>query len=167
MAIGAVLAILLGLVLVERAYRTLEITLSGAIISVISSNEVHVAGGRETVYFNLGGDDPIGLRMTPECSSVFMLMPLLLVTSVLLWLRPRQAKRLIGSLLIAGAAVIAVNQVRVLAIVGLVDWLGVTEGYYWGHTLMGSLVSVLGGALALVLFVWLGTRNGRTGGERS
>nr|WP_216217674.1 exosortase P [Amycolatopsis aidingensis] len=166
MAIAAVLAILLGLVLVERAYRALEITLSGVLISIVSSNGVHVAGARETVYFNLGGDDPIGLRMTPECSSVFMLMPLLLVTSVLLWLRPRRAKRLIVSLLIAGAAVIAVNQIRVLAIVGLVDWLGVTEGYYWGHTLMGSLVSVLGGALALVLFVWLATRKGKADGER-
>jgi hypothetical protein len=35
---------------------------------------------------------------------------------------------------------------------------GTDDGYYWGHTLLGSMVSVLGGAVSLVLFVWLATR---------
>ncbi|GAB3708145.1 hypothetical protein GCM10027598_12100 [Amycolatopsis oliviviridis] len=65
------------------------------------------------------------------------------------------------SLAISAAVVILVNQMRVLAIVGLVNVMGIDEGYYWGHTLLGSMVSVLGGAIALVLFVWLSTRKPR------
>jgi exosortase/archaeosortase family protein len=96
--------------------------------------------------------------MTPECSSVFMLLPLFLVTAIMLWFRPINARRLFFSLAVSALAVLLVNQLRVLAIVGLVNWLGVDEGYYWGHTLLGSMVSVLGGAITLVLFVWLSTR---------
>jgi hypothetical protein len=54
--------------------------------------------------------------------------------------------------------VVLVNQIRVLTLVGLVQWLGVDTGYYWGHTLLGSMVSVFGGAVSIVLFVWLSTR---------
>ncbi|WP_169515274.1 exosortase P [Amycolatopsis benzoatilytica] len=146
------------LVLVERAYRELEVHLAGAILRVITSSGVYVAGNRETVYFGLTGDTPFGLRMTPECSSVFLLLPLLLVTAVLLWFRPRNARRLLFALGISVIAVILVNQLRILTIVGLVNALGTDEGYYWGHTLLGSMVSVIGGAISLVLFVWLSTR---------
>ncbi len=160
-AVLAVIAVAAGLVLAERVYRVFEVQLSGLILRVITTSGVFVAGERETVYFGLSGDTPLGLRMTPECSSAFMLLPLLLVTAVMLYFRPRNAKRLFVSLAISAIAVILVNQMRVLAIVGLVNWLGVDEGYYWGHTLLGSMVSVLGGAVALVLFVWLGTRKSR------
>ena len=40
----------------------------------------------------------------------------------------------------------------------LLTRIGVDTGYYWGHTLLGSMVSVFGGAAALVAFVWLATR---------
>ncbi|MFD8496103.1 exosortase P [Amycolatopsis sp. NPDC059657] len=146
------------LVLIERAYRVFEVHLSGLILSVITSSGTEVVGDRETVYFGLSGDTPLGLRMTPECSSVFMLLPLLLVTAVMVWFRPQNSRTLFTSLAIAAVAVVIVNQLRVLAIVGLVNWLGVDTGYYWGHTLLGSMVSVIGGAGTLVLFVWLSTR---------
>ncbi|GAA1946963.1 exosortase P [Amycolatopsis minnesotensis] len=156
-----VLAAAVALVVAERAYRVFEVQFAGAILKVITSSGVYVAGERETVYFGLSGTDPLGLRMTPECSSAFMLIPLFLVTAVMMWFRPRNTRRLFLSLAISAIAVILVNQLRILAIAGLVHWLGIDRGYYWGHTLLGSLVSVLGGALALVLFVWLGTRGSK------
>ncbi len=160
-AVLAVIAVAVGLVLAERAYRVFEVQFAGAILRIITTSGVFVAGERETVYFGLSGDTPLGLRMTPECSSAFMLLPLLLVTAAMLYFRPRNAKRLFTSLAISAVVVILVNQMRILAIFGLVNWLGVDEGYYWGHTLLGSMVSVLGGAIALVLFVWLSTRKPR------
>ncbi|MEU6640946.1 exosortase P [Saccharomonospora sp. NPDC046836] len=157
-AVVVVLAVAAGLVFVERTYRALEIELAGLLLRLVTSSGVHVVSERETVYFGLSGDNPLGLRMTPECSSVFLLIPLLLVTAAMLWFRPQNALRLAVTLAISAVAVILVNQLRILAIVGLVNWLGVSRGYYWGHTLLGSLVSVIGGAVALVLFVWLATR---------
>lgn len=146
------------LVLIERAYRVFEVHMSGLILSVITSSGTEVVGDRETFYFGLSGDTSLGLRMTPECSSIFMLLPLLLVAAVMVWFRPQNSRTLFSSLAIAAVAVVIVNQLRVLAIFGLVNWLGVDTGYYWGHTLLGSMVSVIGGAGTLVLFVWLSTR---------
>jgi len=83
---------------------------------------------------------------------------LLVVGAIMIALRPRIAGRVLGALAIATVAVIVVNQLRILTLVGLIDWLGTDRGYHWGHTLLGSMVSVIGGAAALVLFVWLSTR---------
>ncbi|MFE0028101.1 exosortase P [Amycolatopsis sp. NPDC059021] len=160
-AVLVVLAAGVGLVLAERLYREIEVQLAGLILRAITSSGVHVVGARETVYFGLSSDTPFGLRMTPECSSVFLLLPLLLVTSVMLYFRPQNARRLFLSLLLAAVVVFLVNQLRILTIVWLVFGLGTDEGYYWGHTLLGSMVSVLGGAVSLVLFVWLATRKTR------
>ncbi len=157
-ALSALTATAAGLVLAERFYRELEVRLAGVILELVTSSGVYVAGDRESVYFGLTGAAPFGLRMTPECSSVFLLLPLLLVTSIMFYFRPRNAHRLFSSLAIAALVVILVNQLRILTIVGLVHFYGTDEGYYWGHTLLGSMVSVFGGAVSLVLFVWLATR---------
>jgi exosortase/archaeosortase family protein len=101
--------------------------------------------------------------MTPECTSAFLLVPLIVVGALLIGLRPRIAGRVLASLGVAAVVLIVVNQVRILTMAALVGWLGTDRGYYWGHTMVGSVVSVFGGAIALVLFVWLATRQGRTG----
>ncbi|MBB5957521.1 exosortase/archaeosortase family protein [Saccharothrix tamanrassetensis] len=147
-----------GLVLAHRAYRTAEIALSGLVLGVLDHGGVAVVADRQTVYFGLGSDTPLGLRMTPECTSAFLVVPLLLVGAAMIALRPRITRRVLVALAAATAAVVVVNQFRVLSLVGLVRWLGVDTGYYWGHTLLGSVVSVLGGAAALVAFVRLATR---------
>jgi exosortase/archaeosortase family protein len=157
-ALGALAAAGAVLVLAERFYRELEVRLAGAILDVVTTSGVYVAGDRESVYFGLSGAAPFGLRMTPECSSAFLLLPLLVVTMIMVYFRPANARRLFFSLGISAAVVVLVNQLRIFAIVGLVDRFGTDEGYYWGHTLLGSMVSVFGGAVSLVLFVWLSTR---------
>ena len=156
--IVVLLAAAAGLVFAHRLYRTAEISLSGLVLQVLSSDGVYVAAERQTVYFGLGTDTPLGLHMTPECTSAFLVLPLLVVGAVMIALRPRIQQRVLLALAVAVGAVVVVNQFRVLTLVGLVDWLGVDTGYYWGHTLLGSMVSVFGGAAALVTFVWLATR---------
>jgi exosortase/archaeosortase family protein len=147
------------LVVWQRAFRTVEVTLAGGLIRLFTSDGVYVAAQRQSVYFGLGGDTPFGLRMSPECTSAFLLLPLLLVGAVMIVLRPRITRQVIGALGIAVVALILVNQLRLLMLVGLIDWMGTDRGYYLGHTMFGSLISVIGGAAALVLFVWLSTRS--------
>lgn len=149
------------LVVGHRAYRTAEMILAGGLIRLFTSDGVYVAAQRQTVYFGLGGDTPFGLRMSPECTSAFLLLPLLLVGAVMVVLRPNITGQVLGALGISLAALVVVNQVRLLMLVGLIDWLGTDRGYYLGHTMFGSLISVFGGAAALVLFVWLATRSRR------
>lgn len=161
--VAAVLAVTAaGLVVFHGIYRTAEILLAGVVVRAATSSGVEVVGARQTIYFGLGSPIPFGLRMTPECTSAFLLVPLLLVGAVMVMLRPAVTRRVAVALLIAAAVVIAVNQLRVLTLVGLINWLGTERGYYWGHTFFGSMVSVFGGALALVLFVWLSTRSSKT-----
>jgi exosortase/archaeosortase family protein len=161
--IALLIAVAVGLVLGHLAYQTAEVSLAGVLLHLFSSSGVYVAAGQQTVYFGLGSARPLGLTMTPECTSAFLLVPLIVVGALLIGLRPRIAGRVVASLAVAAVVLIVVNQVRILTMAALVGWLGTDRGYYWGHTMVGSVVSVFGGAIALVLFVWLATRQGRTG----
>lgn len=159
MLAAGLFALVAVLVAVHRAYETAEIALAGVVARMLTSDGVHVAAERQTLYFGLGSSTPFGLRMTPECSSLFLALPLLVVGAVMIALRPSVARRVLFALVIATSAILAVNQLRVAGLVGLISWLGTDQGYYWGHTLLGSVVSIVGGASALVLFVWLSTRS--------
>jgi exosortase/archaeosortase family protein len=159
--IAALITLAAALVIAHRAYQTVEISLAGLLLHVFTSSGVYVAAGQQTVYFGLGSASPLGLTMTPECTSAFLLVPLVVVSAVLVALRPAIARRVLGSLGLATVILVVVNQLRIMTLAGLVGWLGTDRGYYWGHTMIGSLVSVFGGAIALVLFVWLATRGPR------
>ncbi|HEX5120635.1 MAG TPA: exosortase P [Pseudonocardiaceae bacterium] len=161
MLTAALIALAMLLVVAHRAYQTVEISLAGLLLHVFTSSGVYVVAGQQTVYFGLGSTHPLGLTMTPECTSAFLLIPLVLVSAVLVTLRPAIATRVLGSLALAALILIVVNQLRIMTLAALVGWLGTDRGYYWGHTMIGSLVSVFGGAIALVLFVWLATRRSR------
>lgn len=161
LTVGALLAAGVMLVVWHRTYRTLEIRVSAWLIDLVTSAGVYVVPERQTVYFGLGTDHAIGLRITPECTSAFLVVPLLVVAAAMVGLRPRITRRVLASLGIATVVLVLVNQLRVLTLVGLIDAFGRDRGYYLGHTLFGSMVSVFGGAAALVLFVWLSTRGPR------
>jgi len=156
--IAALAGAAVALIVLNRAYRTAEMALASGILNVVTSSGVYLAAKRQTVYFGLGTDHPFGLQMSPECTSAFLVLPLLVVGAIMIGLRPRIAGRVLGALALATIAVILVNQLRILTLVGLIDWLGTDRGYYWGHTLLGSMVSIIGGAAALVMFVWISTR---------
>ncbi len=156
--VGALLGIAALLVVRHDTYRSLEIRLAAVLIDLVTSAGVYVVPQRQTVYFGLGTDHSIGLKITPECTSAFLVVPLLVVGAAMLGLRPRITGRVLASLGVSVLVLVLVNQLRVLTLVGLIDAFGRDRGYYLGHTLFGSMVSVFGGAAALVLFVWLATR---------
>lgn len=156
--VAALAGLAAGLVIWHGMYRTLEIRLAAVLIEAVTSSGVYVVPHRQTVYFGLGTDHAIGLRITAECTSAFLIVPLLAVGATMIGLRPRITRRVLISLGVAVVALVLVNQLRVLTLVALIDTLGRDRGYHLGHTLLGSMVSVFGGAAALVLFVWLSTR---------
>jgi len=162
----SLLAAAAALVCWHGAYRSLEVRLAALLIRAVTSSGVHTVPERQTVYFGLGTDYAIGLKITPECTSAFLVVPLLAVAAAMLWLRPRITRRVLIALGIGAAVLVLVNQFRVLTLVGLISNLGRHRGYYLGHTLLGSMVSVFGGAIALVIFVWLATRTPRAARAR-
>ena len=170
LAVAGVLVVAGALVLGHRTYEMAEMYLASFVLGALTPGHTYFAAAHQAVYFGLGTSHPLGLAMTPECTSAFLVVPLVLVSAVLIALRPRITGRVLISLGVATVALIIVNQLRILLLASLVGWLGTDRGYYWGHTMVGSLVSVIGGAIALVLFVRLATRDRNrdeaAGGER-
>ncbi|MDQ2739977.1 MAG: exosortase P [Actinomycetota bacterium] len=148
------------LVIMQTAYRTTEIRLADVFIGLFDQH-TRVDPSGPTIYFGLGTPKALGLTMTPECTSAFLILPLLVVGAIMIALRPRITRRVVFALAISAVVLILVNQFRLVALVVLVHLLGTDRGYYWGHTLGGSMVSVFGGAVALVLFVWIATRKSK------
>jgi len=52
--------------------------------------------------------------------------------------------------------------VRLLGIVWFVKEMGFQSGYYWGHTLVGSMITIVGLAGSLATFAYLGVCRGRS-----
>ncbi|RJQ76415.1 exosortase/archaeosortase family protein [Pseudonocardiaceae bacterium YIM PH 21723] len=163
---GRIVALLLAvvavaLVVVERSYRVLEMELSAILLPALGFGRALAIPERESLIFGIGTNYTLGLRMTPECTSVFLVIPLVLIASLMAFFRPQAIGKVLWALGIGGAVLILTNQLRMINIVYLVKTLGTERGYYWGHTFGGSMISVIGGAVALVLFVWLATRGRR------
>ena len=114
-------AVAAGLVLTRRLYQAVQTDLAGL---VTDAPTVHSGS---------------------ECTSAFLLVPLLLLVSILVALRPRFVRRALAALGFTALELVAVDQLRVLAAAGSLGWLS------W-------LLGVLGGLAAPMLFVWLTVR---------
>jgi hypothetical protein len=114
-------AVAAGLVLTRRLYQAMQLDLAGL---VTDGPTVHSGS---------------------ECTSAFLLVPLLLLVSTLVALRPRFVRKALVALGFTALELVAVDQLRVLAAAGSLGWLS------W-------LLGVLGGLAAPMLFVWLTVR---------
>lgn len=156
---GRVLPALLGGVLValfalQSWFRAAEAVLSSQVVAALAHTHTSAVPDQAVLYFGLGSGDALGLKITPECTSAFLIAPLVAVAAVMVRLRPAITRRVLTGLALGAVLMVFTNQLRITVVVWLVQWLGVDTGYYWGHTLMGSAVSVVGGAISLAAFVW-------------
>lgn len=146
--------VLAGLFLLQAWFRGGEAALSSQVVAALAHTRTSAVPGDAVLYFGLGTNKALGLKITPECTSAFLIAPLVAVAAVMVRLRPAVNRRVLGALAIGTLMLILTNQLRITVVVWLVQWLGPDTGYYWGHTLLGSTVSVVGGAISLAVFVW-------------
>jgi exosortase/archaeosortase family protein len=120
-----------------------------------------VKSGESEIFreiFGFGRPGAFGLEITPECSSAFLIAPIAIVAGALAS-RPRlPLTRILGAFLVAAGLLAIGNQVRVGLIAWLIETFGLRESYRWGHTIIGSLVSILFVAGALCVFAWIVVR---------
>ncbi|WP_283137178.1 hypothetical protein [Rhizohabitans arisaemae] len=141
--------------------RGLEAVIASDVVAVFASTETGYSASRAIVTFDNHTAVPMGLRITPECTSAFLVLPLLLISGLVVWLQRKVSLWPLLALVTATLLMLATNQVRILTVTLLIKGLGFDPGYYWGHTVVGSVISVLGIAASLVAYVLLIMRRAR------
>lgn len=153
------------LIVFQQAFRGWEASWGAQLFGLLTPTTADPADA--VLYFGLGERGGYGLRITAECSSAFLIAPVALVAAGVLLSR-RVPVRTVVLAFVPAAALLAIgNQVRVGVIAWLIDGFGFEDGYRWGHTILGSLVSIVFIAIALVLFFWIVSRSSRAERERA
>lgn len=117
------------------------------------------------VFFGLARPGGFGLRITPECCSALLIVPVALVAAGLL-ARPRvRWQRVLAGFAVASAVLIASNQLRLGVIAWAVNRFGLGAGFEWSHVVAGSIISLVFAVGALALLVWISARE-RSGKAR-
>lgn len=174
-AAGLLLLALAGLLLVvQPQFRAVEAVVTAWVVGAATEGRSNAAV--DVVYFGIGTADVHGIQITPMCSTVVLLVPLLAIGGVLMLLGSVPFRR--AALALAGALAIAVacNVLRYVgSSVALQRW--GTTGFDLVHEYVGSLFVIFGFAGAVLLqvavsvrrrrAVAVGRRGTRTAGRRA
>jgi exosortase/archaeosortase family protein len=155
---SAVLAALAGLALHENdRIRVFEAWLASHVIPIGARTHSTFNVGQPIVWFAVSATREVGLVITPECTVGLLMVPFIAASALLVWQRVPLIRPVVG-LAAALVMLIAVNQLRLLDIVWFVHAMGWGNGFYWGHTLVGSLITIIGLASSLAVFVLVTVR---------
>jgi exosortase/archaeosortase family protein len=139
------------------AVRVFEARLSGHVVPLFTGISAGSTAGTPIVWFAAGSHRYLGLFITSECTVDALIIPFTAVTAWVAWNRVRILRPLFG-LAVAVILLFAMNQLRLLTIVLLTVHFGYTNGFYLGHTLIGSLITVFGFVLIFVVYALIAIR---------
>jgi exosortase/archaeosortase family protein len=142
------------------AIRVFEARLSSIIVAKATSLPTGYWHSSAGMWFAPTPWDQVGLVITPECTVALLIIPFLLITAITVWLRTPLRWPLIA-LATAAVFLVAINQLRLLTVVWFIRAMGNQSGFYWGHTLVGSLMTIAGIAISLGLYTMIFSRRGR------
>jgi exosortase/archaeosortase family protein len=140
--------------------RGFEAWLASHVIALGTGAYTGALPARALVWFASGKQFAIALQVTSECTVALLMIPFLLLTAWLVWLK----NPLIWPMTALATAVtmlIAVNQLRILTIVWFILGLGEQRGFYWGHTVVGTLITIFGLLVTFCVFIMMALRRGR------
>jgi exosortase/archaeosortase family protein len=159
---AALAAIALSAIVLKEAtaVRTLEASLSGLVVRGVTGSNAGSSVGAPVVWFAEGPHRYMGLFITPDCTIAPLIIPFMAATAWVAWRRVMLVRPLIG-LAVAVGLLVALNQFRLLLIIMLTVRFGYKNGFYWGHTLIGSLVTVFGVVLIFVFYILVVIRRKR------
>jgi exosortase/archaeosortase family protein len=141
-------------------FRSLEAGLASRVIATVTGRPAGAIPNTPTVWFTVGPHHEMGLQISQACTVVLMSTPFLVATAFLVWRRRSSTVRSVVACAVAVGMLVIVNQLRILTIIMFVLHLGFGGGFYWGHTLVGSLITIVGGSLTLVVYGLIAIRRG-------
>jgi exosortase/archaeosortase family protein len=139
--------------------RGFEAGLASHVIAFVTGQPSGSIPQTPTFWFTVAPHHEMGLQITQACTVVLMMTPFLVATALLVWRRASTIRPVVACVVAVGMLVI-VNQLRILTIIMFVLHLGYGGGFYWGHTLVGSLITIVGGSMTLVVYGLIAIRRG-------
>ena len=146
---GASFGIALTLVIFQFTFRVAEAGLAAAFFRFFTP--VLAASRAPIIWFGLGTVHAFGLEITPDCSSSLLLVPLCGLGILLMIPRRLNVGLVVRALIFAATVLVVVNTLRIGVIALCCRFWGLGVGYQVGHLVLGSLVSIVGIGLSLVL----------------
>jgi exosortase/archaeosortase family protein len=140
--------------------RVFEAWLSSRIVAKATSLPTGYWHKFAGMWFAPTPSDQIGLIITPECTVALLVIPFLLITAVTVWLRT-PLRWPLTALAAAVVLLVTINQLRLLTVVWFIRAMGNQSGFYWGHTLVGSLITIAGIGLSLLVYSLIFARRGK------
>lgn len=111
----------------------------------------------DVIWTGIGTDRLFGIELTPLCSTVVLLMPVLFFGGLLvLWLSKAPLWRALVGVAVGVALAVAANQIRFLLLVALWRGFGL-GGFQVGHRYVGSIEVLLVFGLAMFAMLRIAT----------
>jgi exosortase/archaeosortase family protein len=139
------------------AVRDFEAWLSGHVVPLLTGINAGSYVNSPVIWFAASPGRYMGLIITPDCTVDALIVPFTAVTAWVIWRQVRFTRPLLGLALAVGLMLV-MNQFRLLLIVALTVHFGYVNGFYWGHTMIGSLVTVFGVVLIFVAYALIVVR---------
>lgn len=147
--------------------RSAEAELAALVLAFMSFPDAQARTDNAIVVFTLTDGDVVGVHISAQSSAALLLLPMLLAAVAAIWLRPAYASSAMKALASAAATLVITNQTRVL-LVGLVaDSTSPRYRPAIGATVLGTMVTVLCTAIAMLVFIFVFVRSRRTNGQVS
>ncbi|MFE5535455.1 exosortase/archaeosortase family protein [Streptomyces sp. NPDC056492] len=150
-AAAALLACAVALCLGTHRAMEWETRLAARSVGLVMSTHTLLMPSGDVFYFDVGTGRDQGLRLTLACSVVLLLVPLLSISAVVLAAGRARMLRVLTATVCASAALVAVNQIRLLVIAEASRKWG-DAGFGWAHSVAGSFIVLAGVAVVLIFF---------------
>lgn len=148
-------ALTLAVIVDSQPVRAFEAWLASHVVAAGAGTQTGHDANLAIVWFVLDASDQVAFQITRDCTVAVLVAPFLAVTSVLVWLRKPVSARPLLALAVTLPLLIMINQLRILIIVWLMEMLGPQSGFYWGHAVAGSLLTIAGMAICILVYASL------------
>lgn len=138
-------------------FRSVEAALGEYVVGLTTTGTTSLDWDQAVTYFGLGTQHAMGLRITAGCSSAMLIIPLLLVGAGFMLSRRSTVARILAGTAVGAALLVLTNQLRFGLIASFSQKWGY-EGFGWAHTVVGSLVSLVGVAVSVTVLLLVAMR---------
>ncbi|MDX3763423.1 archaeosortase/exosortase family protein [Streptomyces sp. AK02-04a] len=138
-------------------FRSAEAAAGEHVIGLVTTGTTSLDWDSAVTFFGLGTPHAMGLRITAGCSSAMLIIPLLLVGAGFMLSRRSTISRILTGTVIGAAVLVATNQVRIALIASFSQKWG-EEGFGWAHTVVGSILSLVGVAASVTALLLVAMR---------